>query len=149
MNINYIVGGMLLAALGYFVFKSYLNLGSDFPDPNKLPWVPIDVRKNKVYVSQTRDAGMFIERQRRTAVIGNRTGRFGYKGSDNGYLDAFLTAICVCPVPVVPICPPAPNVIWDGGNATSEVCDIVDGGNALAEYEAVDFGNAGTNVCEV
>jgi hypothetical protein len=40
-------------------------------------------------------------------------------------------------------------VAWDGGNATSEVCDIVDGGDAFTEAEAVDFGDAFTNVCDV
>lgn len=147
MNINYLIGGLLMAALGYVLVKSYFSVGE--PPPSALPWVPIDVRRNKVYVSQTRDAGMYTERARRVAVIGNRSGPFGYKGSDNGYLDAFLTSICVCPALVQPICPPAPNVVWDGGNATSEICDIVDGGNALSEYETVDFGNAATNVCEV
>lgn len=145
MNINYIVGGLLFAALGYFIASAYFNL--EKPPPSQLPWVPIDVRRNKVYVSKTRDAGMFIERTRRTAVIGNRNGIFGYKGSDNGYLDAFLTAICICPGG--PICPPPPDVIWDGGNASSDICDIIDGGNAESEYDIVDFGNAGTNVCDV
>lgn len=148
MNINFLFGGLLLAALGYIVAQAYFF--KDEPPPSMLPWVPIDVRKTKVYVSQTRDAGMYTERARRVAVIGNRQGGFGYKGSDNGYLDAFLTSICVCPVaPLVPICPPAPNVVWDGGNASSNICDIIDGGNAQSEYEVVDFGNAGTNVCEV
>ena len=138
-----IVGGIMLAALGYFMTYAFFH--GDKPPPSQLPWVPIDVRKNKVYVSQTRDAGMYIERTRRTAIIGNKDGKVG----PSGYLDAFLTAICVCPVPFVPICPPAPDVVWDGGNASSEICDIVDGGNAQSEYDAIDFGNAGTNVCEV
>ena len=112
-----------------------------------LPFVPIDVRKTKVYVSQTRDASMFIERQRRVAIIGNRPGVFSSKDTSNGYMEYFLSAICVCPPKDV--CPPAPNVIFDGGNATSEVCDIVDGGNADTEADVVDFGNAFTNVCDV
>jgi hypothetical protein len=147
MDINVIVGGLLVATLGYFVAYAFFN--ADKPPPEHvLPWVPIDVRKTKVYVSQTRDAGMYVERQRRVAIIGNRTGPFGYKGADNGSLEAYLTGICLCPAPVKPICPPAPNVIWDGGNASTEaVCAIVDGGSAGSEYEIVDFGNADTNVC--
>jgi hypothetical protein len=144
MNINHIVLGLLALVAGYFTWKSYFRV--DDAVPTMLPWVPIDVRKNKVYVSQTRDAGMFTERQRRVAVIGNRRGVFSYKDSTNGYLEYALTALCVCPANV---CPPAPNVIWDGGNATSEVCDIVDGGDAFTEADAVDFGNAFTNVCDV
>jgi hypothetical protein len=145
MNINYIVLGLMALVAGLFTWKAYSRM--DDTAPSMLPWVPIDVRKNKVYVSQTRDASMYTERQRRVAIHGNLPGTFSYKGSTNGYLEYALTALCVCPPKNV--CPPAPNVIWDGGNATSEVCDIVDGGNANTEADAVDFGNAFTNVCDV
>jgi hypothetical protein len=146
MNINAIVMGLMSLAFGYVMW----TLWSTPPDAHMhhfLPFTPIDVRKTKVYVSQTRDAGMFTERQRRVAIIGNRQGTFSYKDSTNGYLEYALTALCFCPPKDV--CPPAPNVIWDGGNATSEVCDIVDGGNANTEADAVDFGNAQANVCDV
>jgi len=146
MNINAIVMGLMTLAFGYAMWTMW-TAPSEPHIQHFLPFTPIDVRKTKVYVSKTRDAGMYTERARRVAVIGNRTGPFSYKGSTNGYLDAFLTAICVCPPKDV--CPPAPDVIWDGGNATSEVCDIVDGGNANTEADAVDFGNALTNVCDV
>lgn len=138
--------GLMSLAFGYAMW----TLWSTPPDAHIqhfLPFTPIDVRKTKVYVSQTRDAGMFTERQRRVAVIGNRQGTFSYKDSTNGYLEYALTALCICPAKDV--CPPAPSVIWDGGNATSEVCDIVDGGNANTEADAVDFGNAQANVCDV
>lgn len=146
MNINAIAMGLMTLMLGVFMWKAW----STPPDAHMhhfLPFTPIDVRKTKFYVSQTRDAGMFTERARRVAVIGTRDQGFSYKGSTNGYLDAFLTAICVCPPKEV--CPPAGPAIWDGGNATSEVCDIVDGGDAYTEAEVVDFGNALTNVCDV
>lgn len=145
MNINYIVLGLLAMVVGAFAWTSYTRV----EPPSQLPWVPIDVRKNKVYVSKTRDASMFTERARRVANIGYRPGVFSYKGSTNGYLDHFLTAICVCPSLIPPICPPAPDVIFDGGNATSEVCDIIDGGNAFTDADAIDFGSAFTNVCDV
>lgn len=145
MDINVVVGGLLLATLGYFMAYAFFN--ADKPPPSLLPWVPIDVRKSKVYVSQTRDAGMFIERSRRLAVLKNKEGRFSYKGSDNGYLDSLLTGIGFLPAPFVP--PPPENVIWDGGNAYSEVPEVVDGGTAEDEYDVVDLGNAATNVCDV
>jgi len=141
MNINVFALGFLALIAGYFAWSSYTQVGE--PVQHFLPWVPIDVRKSKVYVSKNRDAGMSTERQRRIAIIGNRLGNMG---SSNGYLDYGLTAICLCPKDV---CPPAPNVVWDGGNATSEVCDIIDGGDARSESDAVDFGNALTNVCDV
>ena len=146
MNINFIAVGLMTLLMGFYTWKAW-TMPSEAHIQHFLPFTPIDVRKTKIYVSQTRDAGMFTERQRRVATIGNRDGTFSYKGSTNGYLDAFLTAICVCPPKEV--CPPAPDAIWDGGNATSEICDIVDGGNAYTEAEVVDFGNAFTNVCEV
>ena len=144
-NINYIVGGLLFAALSYFVASAYFNL--EKPPPSQLPFVPIDVRKTKVYVSKTRDAGMRTEYMRRAAIIRNPDPLFSYKGFTNGVVEYYLTGI-LAGLPV-PICPPAPDVIWDGGNASSEVCDIIDGGDAGDEYDIVDFGNAGTNVCEV
>ena len=144
MNINYLVLGVLSLIVGYFSWNAYFQLKDE--TPNLLPWVPIDVRKNKVYVSQTRDASMFTEKSRRLAVLFNQPGKYSYKGSTNGYLEYALTALCYCPKG---ICPPAPNVVWDGGNASSEVCDIVDGGNANTDAESVDFGNAMANVCDV
>lgn len=148
MNINVLVMGLMSLMLSYVAWSMWTTPSTHIH--NFLPFVPIDVRKTKVYVSQTRDAGMFTERQRRVAIIGHRPGVFSAKDTSNGYMDYFLSAICVCPAaPPQPICPPAPNVIWDGGNATSEVCDIVDGGNALTEAAAVDFGNAQANVCDV
>jgi hypothetical protein len=147
MNINFIAVGLMTLLMGFYTWKAW-TLPSEAHIHHFLPFTPIDVRKTKVYVSQTRDAGMFIERQRRVAIIGNRSDKFGVnKDTSNGYMDYFLSAICVCPPKEV--CPPAPDVIWDGGNATSEVCDIVDGGDAYTEADAVDFGNAFTNVCDV
>ena len=144
MNINYIVLGVLSLIVGYYSWNAYFQLKEE--TPNFLPWVPIDVRKNKVYVSQTRDASMFTEKSRRLAVLFNQPGKYSYKGSTNGYLEYALTALCYCPKG---ICPPAPDVVFDGGNATSEVCDIVDGGDAYSTGDVVDFGDAFTNVCDV
>jgi hypothetical protein len=146
MNINVFVMGLMTLALSYVAWTVW-TAPSQANIQHFLPFVPIDVRKTKVYVSQTRDAGMFTERARRVAILRNADGTFSYKGSTNGYLEYALTAIAF--LPSKPVCPPAPDVIWDGGNATSEVCDIVDGGNAQTEADAVDFGNALTNVCDV
>jgi hypothetical protein len=146
MNINAIVMGLMTLAFGYAMW----TLWSTPPDAHIqhfLPFTPIDVRKTKVYVSKSRDAGMYTERARRVAILRNDGGTFSFKGSTNGYLEYALTAIAF--LPPKDVCPPAPDVIWDGGNATSEVCDIVDGGNANTEADVVDFGNALTNVCDV
>ena len=146
MNINVLAMGILTLILGGYVWKAW-SATPDTPSPNFLPFVPIDVRKNKVYVSQTKDAGMFIERQRRTAIIGNSSRLVSYKGSDNGCLEFGLTGICVCPPKY--ICPAEPDpVIWSNGDADDEICDIVDAGGAFGAYDEVDFGGATDNVCD-
>jgi hypothetical protein len=89
-NINTGAIGILFLLIGW----SYLSRDpvSVEKNPLNLPWVPIDVRKTKVYVSQTRDASMFIEQTRRTANLrGFSTSN--YKDSMNGYLDASITSI--------------------------------------------------------
>lgn len=149
MNINFIAMGILALILGGYAWKAYMA-PVDTPMSNFLPFVPIDVRKNKVYVSQTRDAGMFIERQRRTAIIRNPTLKPSYMGSTNGSIEwNFLTGICVCPNRLI-YCPADPEpVIWDANGADPEICDIVDAGGAGGVYDTVDLGGAAGNVCEV
>ena len=115
-------------------------------EPDMLPWVPIDVRKSKVYVSQTKDAGMFVERQRRLAILTNPTPTVSYKGATNGVMGRFLTAICVCPPKEV--CPPEPiPVVWSSGDANDEICDVVDAGGAFGGYETIDAGGASGILC--
>lgn len=145
MNINVIVLGLMSLLAGFYAWKAYFHVGGS-EAPSMLPWVPIDVRKNKVYVSQTRDASMFTERSRRLAVLTNKGGSVSYKGSTNGYLEYALSAICYCPGGV---CPPAPNVVWSSGDADDEICDIVDAGGALGMYDEIDFGGAEANDCDV
>ena len=142
MNINAAAVWLLAAIVGLYAWRAYLH--QDDPPPSELPWVPIDVRKTKVYVSQTKDAGMFVERQRRTATIRNRPYSPTALGSYNGWLDSSLTGICVCPEA---ICGPPKPVIWSDGDADDEICDIVDAGGAFGMYEAIDFGGAAGNVC--
>jgi len=145
MNINVIVLGLLFTVLGFYSWRAYLHQ-NDAP-PSFLPWVPIQVGKERSFVNQTKDAGMFIERTRRTAIISNPSTFFSYKASTNGYLEHGLSGICVCPPK--PICPVEPNVIWSDGDADDEICDIIDSGGAFGMYDAVDFGGAAGNDCDV
>lgn len=140
MNINVLAMALLATIVGLYTWKAFLHV--DDPPPTQLPWVPIDVNKPRSFVNQTRDAGMFTERTRRVAIIGNPHGTVSYKGSTNGSLEwNFLTGICVCPPRKV--CPP-PEFIADGGNVDSEICDIIDGSGS----EVLDFGDSGPNVCD-
>jgi hypothetical protein len=144
MNINAAVAWILVAVVGLYSWRAFLH--QEDPPPSSLPWVPIDVRKTKVYVSQTKDAGMFVERQRRLAILQNKPLVPSFQGSTNGYLEYGLTGICVCPPKDV--CPPDPEpVIWSNGDADDDICDNVDAGGAFGLYEGIDFGGAAGNVC--
>jgi hypothetical protein len=147
MNINILVLGVLTLILGGYAWKAW-GATPDTPEQQFLPFVPIDVRKTKVYVSKTTDAGMFTERARRTAIIGNPTRLVSYRDSTNGSLEYGLTGICVCPPKQV--CPSEPEpVIWSNGDADDQICDDVDAGGAFGMYDVVDFGGAEGNVCDV
>lgn len=142
MNINVIVLALLTAIIGLYTWKAFLR--TDDSAPSQLPWVPIDVNKPRSFVNQTRDAGMYTERARRVAIISNPQPFYGFKGSTNGSLEwNFLTSVCVCP-PRGPVCPPDNYVLDDGGNATSDVCDYIDGNGT----DVFDGGGAGPNACD-
>jgi hypothetical protein len=145
MNINLIVLGVLFTLLGLYSWKAYTT--SSGSTPNFLPWVPIQVGKQRSFVNQTRDAGMFIERTRRAAIISNPSTFFSFKGSTNGYLEHGLTGILVG-IPK-PVCPVAPNVVWSDGDADDDICDNVDAGGAFGGYDVIDFGGAAGNDCDV
>ena len=146
MNINLIVVAVLTTIIGLYSWKAFFR--KDDSAPSELPWVPIDANKPRSFVNQTRDAGMYTERARRIAIIGNPSGLYGNKSSTNGSLEwNFLTSICVCPPKQV--CPPEPTpVIWSNGDADDEICDIVDAGGAFGGYEIIDGGGAVGNVCD-
>jgi hypothetical protein len=145
MSLNFIALGLMLVVVGYHAVQAYLSPKD--PDKPILPWVPVDVRRTNHYVSQTRDAGMYIERQRRVAIIRNQPLLPSYKGSTNGSLEYYLTGI-IAGIPG-PICPPEPEkVIWSDGDADDEICDNIDAGGAFGMYDAIDFGGASGNVCD-
>jgi hypothetical protein len=153
MDINAIVLLLMASVVGFYTWQAFLH--KDDPAPSALPWVPIDVNKHRSFVSMTRDAGMFTERTRRCTIINSGRGgatQFKQKGSTNGSLEwLFLTGVCPGR-PLVPgeaICPPAPKVVWSDGDADDEICDGVDAGGAFGGYDAVDFGGAGGNDCDV
>lgn len=140
-NINILVVMLLSTIIGLYTWKAYLHQGKD--PPSQLPWVPIDANKPRSFVNKTSDAGMYIERVRRVAIISNPNAVYGHKGSTNGSLEwNFLTSVCVCPLDR--ICPIHPE-IDDGGNATSNVCDYIDGNGD----EDFDGGGADPKKCDL
>jgi len=145
MDINVLAMAFMMSVLGFYTLKYFFRKDDD--PPSQLPWVPIDVNKQRTFVNQTRDAGMFTERARRVAILKNHGDTFSYKGSDNGYLESLLTGIAFLPGEV---CPAEPiPVIWSNGDADDDICDIVDAGGAFGGYDSIDFGGATANVCDV
>ena len=140
-NINTGMAGLLLLFIGYHLALAW------WPQPQtELPGglpLPVSTGKSRSFVSMTRDAGMFTEKSRRCAISNGRNTTFSYKGSTNGSLETFFIT-GVCGIGKAIICPTVYS-IEDGGNATTDTCNIVDGGGG----ELIDGGNAGTNVCDV
>lgn len=153
MNINLLVVLLMTTVIGLYTWRAFLHQNEEAP--SQLPWVPIDANKPRSFVNQTRDAGMFIEKTRRCTIINSGRGgatNFKQKGSTNGSLEwNFLTGVCPGrPLPVGPICPIIPErVIWSDGDANDEICDTVDAGGAFGGYDAIDFGGAVGNDCDV
>lgn len=146
-TINTLFIGILFLIIGGG-FTSYLMTK---PDPYEAPVgalpVPIQVGKNKIIVSKTGDASMATEYKRRRAIIGSNScgtsPKFGFSGSTNGSLETyFLSSMCPTFVKKAVV---ACTSIFDGGNAESEFCYVLDGNDGGL---VVDGGYADTNVCE-
>ena len=137
MGINAIVLGLMAVAILLYTLQSYQSAETV---PTELPWVPQQVGKTRTFHSQTRDASLYTERIRRTAIISNPDLIVGNKSSTNGSLEwNFLTAICVCPPRKV--C--KADAVLDGGYYDADSCNVLDGMGT----EVVDFGGAFTESC--
>jgi len=162
MGINAIVLGLMAIAILLYSVQAYQSAETV---PTDLPWVPIQAGKTRSFHSQTRDASMYTERMRRTAIISNPDLIVGNKGSTNGSLEwNFLTGICVCPI--TRKCGTIYENV-DGQYVDADSCNVLDGmgteiadfGNAFTDtcpgvcppvvYETEEGGNVNTNVCNV
>lgn len=142
LNINTLFIGVLLLFLITSIVTYYLREKDPYEIPTGALPVPIQVGKNKIIVSKTGDASMSTEGKRRKAIISNhkysKNFNFKDKSSTNGSLEAyFLSSVC----PIL-----EPVFIYDGGNAGSEFCYILDGNG---QVYIVDGGYVDTNVCSV
>lgn len=150
MNINVLVMALLGAVIGLYTWRAFLHQNE--PPPSQLPWVPIDANKQRSFVNQTRDAGMFTERTRRVAIIGANNCGVNMKSPSqkhfsNGVVETFLTGICavtksVPPAPPIPPTPPSPSFGWDvivdGTFADNSLQDVIVEGNGAANYVIID-----------
>ena len=131
-----------LALFTFLVWFGYSSLSGPPPAPRSEFPPPLQMGRTRNYQASSQDASMHTQGVRRRAIITNRSGKFGGKGSGNGSLEYyFLTGICVCHGAV--LCPTIYE-IDDGGNADADICDVIDGDGT----EELDFGNADTNVCD-
>jgi hypothetical protein len=146
MDINSVVLLMMVSVIGFYTWRAFLH--KDDPPPSALPWVPIDVRKSRSFVSQTRDAGMFTERTRRVAIIGANNCGVDLKSPvqkhfNNGVMETFLTGICAVQKPVVPAPPKPPTVFgWDliveGTDADGGLQQVTVEGNGGPNYVIIE-----------
>jgi hypothetical protein len=145
--------GMALFLLSFFY--SAWRAPKDPDRPELPPWlIATPTGKERNLGGSSRDASMFTQSTRRTAVVN------GYwanpdrvlretphtSGFTNGALEVFsIGSICTRICAVVG----CPN-IFDGGTPATEVCDILEGGSPATEATTVwDGGNANSIVCQV
>lgn len=145
-TINTLFIGILLLIIGSGVTSYWLTRTDPYEPPTGNLPVPIQVGKNKIIVSKTGDASMATEYRRRRAIIGSNscgiTPKFSYQGSTNGSLETyFLSSMCPTFIKQAVV---ACTSVFDGGNAESEYCYILDGNG---EDVIVDGGYADTNIC--
>ena len=130
------------------VYQSQLNAPLA-PDVRNFP-PPLSVGKERSF-SSGRDASMYTQQIRRQAVVNahyaspnvilresNHT-----SGFTNGVLEIYsITSICqrVCAAVVDAVC----NPVLDGGNAASEICEVLDGNGGTV---VLDGGTSQTVVC--
>lgn len=145
-NINTIFLSLLSIFIGYNIISYYVQSVDIYKPPTGALPVPLQIGKNKLIVSKTGDASMATEYKRRRAIIGSNScgtsPKFSYSGSTNGSLETyFLSSMCPTFVKkAVQAC----TSIFDGGNASSDYCNVLDGNGGDT---IVDGGYADTTVC--
>lgn len=146
-TINTLFIGILILIIGSGLTSYALTKPDPYEAPTGALPVPIQVGRNKIIVSKTGDASMATEYRRRRAIIGSNScgtsPKFSYSGSTNGSLETyFLSSMCPTFVKKAVV---ACTSIFDGGNAESDFCAILDGNGGDV---IVDGGYADTNICE-
>lgn len=89
LSINAWALGGLVVFLMYKAFRHFYWDKPELVTSEGLP-VPLSVGKQRSFHSLTRDAGLFIEAQRRKAIQKNHEGTFQKTGFTNGVVEAFF-----------------------------------------------------------
>lgn len=147
LNINTLFIAALALFIGYNIFNYYITPYDPYQIPTGALPVPMQVGKSRPIVSKTGDASMATEYTRRRAIIGSNScavhPKFSYKDSTNGSLETFFLS-SMCPTFIKDTVQKVCTSVFDGGNAQTEVCYVLDGnGNTIL----VDGGYADTTVC--
>jgi len=150
LSLNFI-GSALLAMV---IANLFISAAANVPQAPELHYMtpPISVGKERSFSSGNSDASMFIQQQRRRAIVNAHYGSPGYvlresnhtSGFTNGVLELSLTGVCekICAAAAAVVAVCEPNL--DGGNATTEYCEVLDGNGGGT---VLDAGNAQTVVC--
>ncbi len=150
ITINTLFIGILLLIIGGGVTSYWLTKIDPYEPPTGALPVPIQVGKNKIIVSKTGDASMATEYKRRRTIIGSNScainPKFSFSGSTNGSLESYFLS-SMCPTFIKSkLC----NALYDGGDANTNSCNILDGGDAtgISQEMEIDLGDAyTTTVC--
>ena len=151
-TINTLFIGILFLLISSGVASYFFTSVDPYSPPLGALPVPVQVGKNKLIVSKTGDASMATEYKRRRAILGSNacaiSPKFGFSGSTNGYLETYFLS-SLCPTFVKDkgrVC----TTIYDTGDAYTESCNILDGGDAsgITQELEIDLGDAyTTTVC--
>ena len=146
LSLNFIGTAFLALVMANLYIQAQLN-APQAPEVHVMT-PPLAVGKERSF-SSGRDASMFTQQVRRQAIVNAHYGSPHYvlregthtSGFTNGVLELSLTAVCekICAAAAA-VCEP----ILDGGNATTEYCEVLDGNGGGT---VLDAGNAQTVVC--
>jgi hypothetical protein len=146
------VMGMFLF-LGLFLYSSYTGVKS-IDQPELPPWlVALPMGKERNLGGSSRDASMFTQSTRRTAIVNGHyadLGRFMREsthttGFTNGVVEIFSIG-SICQRIVKTMCPD----ILEGGTPETETINVLEGGDVYTEARLVwDGGSPDSIVCEV
>jgi hypothetical protein len=151
LSLNFIGTAFLALVMANLYIQSQLN-APQAPEVHVMT-PPLAVGKERSF-SSSRDASMFTQQVRRQAIVNAHYGSPNLvlresnhtSGFTNGVLEIYsITGICqrVCAAVVEAVCSP----VLDGGNATTENCQILDGNGGGSGGVVLDAGNAQTVVC--
>lgn len=150
LSLNLIASAFMALVMMNLVYQAQLNAPQP-PEIHRFP-PPLAVGKERSF-SSGRDASMFTQQIRRQAIVNGYYGSPNLilresnhtSGFTNGSLEVFsITSICQRVCAAVGVC----NPILDGGDSTTESCNVLNGGTVVDNGGVLlDAGTSQTVVC--